>query len=258
MNVTSWFKRHPEHPSNEELSAHLDGMLANGDARRVQSHVASCPFCEAQLAELRDVKSLFQGLPSAAAPRSFALTSAQATRPPAVAPRQQSSSRPRAFAFAPAVAMILLFAVVGTDLAFVSGDGVTSRANESGNQTLAREDAGAGGAKSQAASAPAAAPPPVQPAADQAAVPTAPAGGVAPAPAAAPRTGGPEAQATPAAEAFRGGEAAQAPADDAAVQEGQGSSLEFAFRAIEVVLLLLLLVSIVAFLRPGLFKKGDT
>jgi hypothetical protein len=258
MNVISWFKRRPEHPSDEELSAHLDGMLANGDAQHVESHLASCSYCEAQLADLRAVKSLFQELPSAAVPRSFALTPARATRPSAAAPRQQKSSRPRAFAFAPAVVMTLLLAVVGADLALVSGDGVTSTADESANRTLAREDVDAGGARSDAAAAPAGAPPAVQSqAADQAAVPTAPAG-VAAAPAPPPRTGGPESQPTPAAEVFRGGETAQGPTDGSEVDDERGRSLEPVVRVIEVGLLLLLLVSIVAFLRPGLFSKGDT
>jgi anti-sigma factor RsiW len=259
MNVISWFKRRPGHPSDEELSAHLDGMLANGDGQRVEAHLAGCPLCEEQLAELRAVKTLFQDLPNAAAPRSFALTPAQTTRPSAVAPRQGAGSRPRAFAFAPAVAMTLLLAVVGADLLFISGDGAANMANESANRTLAREDAAAGGAKSDAAAAPAGAPPAVQSqAADQAAVPTAPAGGVAAAPAPPPRTGGPESQPTPAAEVFRGGETAQGPTDGSAVDEARGRSLGSVVRVIEVGLLLLLLVSIVAFLRPGLFSKGDT
>jgi anti-sigma factor RsiW len=52
-----------------QLSPHLDGRLSGTAARRVKSHLAECPLCRAELAELRAVKAiLVEAIPPAAPP----------------------------------------------------------------------------------------------------------------------------------------------------------------------------------------------
>lgn len=69
-----WFDRHRRF--RERLSAYIDGELDAGEAASVEAHVAACPACSRDLAELRAVAAALQGLPSAEPPRSFALTAA--------------------------------------------------------------------------------------------------------------------------------------------------------------------------------------
>ena len=49
----------------ERLSEYLDGELAEGDARRLEGHLATCGACAATLAELEAVVGEARSLPDA-------------------------------------------------------------------------------------------------------------------------------------------------------------------------------------------------
>jgi negative regulator of sigma E activity len=62
-----WDKR------REQLSAYLDGELAERERKPLEAHLVNCTDCQRELAELRQVRQLLHALPTPALPRSFAL-----------------------------------------------------------------------------------------------------------------------------------------------------------------------------------------
>ena len=111
-----WFKRHPV--SEADLSAYIDGQLANVRQAQVSAHLESCDACAAYVADLRSLKALVATLPQEQPARSFTLTPAQAGQRPT--PRR---SFPAGLALAPAMALTLFVALVGIDLLAVDGGG---------------------------------------------------------------------------------------------------------------------------------------
>ncbi|HSP55873.1 MAG TPA: zf-HC2 domain-containing protein, partial [Dehalococcoidia bacterium] len=75
-----WLRSHRWY--RDQLSAYLDGELADKDALRVNTHLESCDACAAALADFRAASALLSDLPDLNVPRSFALTAAD------VAPRE--------------------------------------------------------------------------------------------------------------------------------------------------------------------------
>jgi hypothetical protein len=61
------------HPSDDELSALLDGHVTAGARARIDDHLAWCAECRDAFAELRAVRSSLRAFPEVAVPRSFAL-----------------------------------------------------------------------------------------------------------------------------------------------------------------------------------------
>lgn len=57
----------------ENMSAYIDGRLSAHEAARLERHLTLCETCPADLATLRQTKSLLQRAPVLAVPRSFAL-----------------------------------------------------------------------------------------------------------------------------------------------------------------------------------------
>lgn len=65
--------------ASDNLSAYLDGRLAERERRRVERHLAECEVCREDLATLRETVTLLRQVPSMPLPRSFTLpVSAQA------------------------------------------------------------------------------------------------------------------------------------------------------------------------------------
>jgi Putative zinc-finger len=64
----------------ELLSAYIDDQVTLPERRQVDEHLANCALCQADLADLRGLSGTLRLLPSAGAPRSFAL-GPQPTRP---------------------------------------------------------------------------------------------------------------------------------------------------------------------------------
>jgi hypothetical protein len=97
---------------DDRLSEYIDGRLAPGDVARLESHVATCPECTAQLAGMRRAIAALRSLPEVDAPRSFAINEAMV--------RPVSTYRPprwQAIA-APAAGMAVVFVLLlGGDLA---------------------------------------------------------------------------------------------------------------------------------------------
>jgi len=70
MSPFSTFRRHPR----GELTPYADGRLGAAEARRVETHLAGCEACRADIETQREVRSLLQQAPIEPSPRSFALT----------------------------------------------------------------------------------------------------------------------------------------------------------------------------------------
>ncbi len=115
-----WVKNLGHRRYRELLNARLDGRLdANGGAR-LQSHLASCAECRAELSELEATVVLLRGAPQVEPPRSFALP---------YAPRQDEATagwrapgRLRTMQVATATAALVLVAVVSVDLSGLTDD----------------------------------------------------------------------------------------------------------------------------------------
>ena len=104
----TWFRRSAH--LEEELSAYADGELNERARRAVEKHLANCEACSTLLSELQDTKALLSELPKVEPRRSLALGSEHLVeRRAAPAPRRAS------FAFAPAVALTVLVALLFVD-----------------------------------------------------------------------------------------------------------------------------------------------
>ena len=118
-------RRHPF--GEEELSSYLDGRLSPAESTRLEEHLASCEPCRQHLEELRAVVEGLRALPSAPAPRSFALRPEQVKAPQRRRPVGPAVWAQRASAFAPAgvaaVALLLFLVLVGVDLGTLGGKG---------------------------------------------------------------------------------------------------------------------------------------
>ena len=117
-------RRHPF--GEEDLSSYLDGRLSPTESTRLEEHLISCEPCRRHLEGLRAVVEGLRDLPSAPAPRSFAL------RPEQVEARRRTPIGPAAWAqrasvFGPAgvatAALLLFLVLVGVDLATLGGGG---------------------------------------------------------------------------------------------------------------------------------------
>ena len=62
-----------QHLDLDALSAYLDGALEPGEMAAARAHLATCPECAQDLAEMRATVALLQGLPQYAPRRSFQL-----------------------------------------------------------------------------------------------------------------------------------------------------------------------------------------
>ena len=78
-----WFNSHRR--LRGQLSAYIDGELAERDAGALETHLQACESCGRELAELRLASAALRELPDVEAPRSFALTPAHVAGPAATA-----------------------------------------------------------------------------------------------------------------------------------------------------------------------------
>ena len=76
-----WFNSHRR--LRGQLSAYIDGELAERDAGALETHLQACESCGRELAELRLASAALGELPDIEAPRSFALTPAHVAGPAA-------------------------------------------------------------------------------------------------------------------------------------------------------------------------------
>lgn len=97
---------------SDRLSAYIDGELPARERARVETHLAACEGCRADLHTLRWTKGLLQQVPTAKVPRSFVVRAAD------VEARRPTRRRVSLFAtqWATAVVALLLIVVVGGDL----------------------------------------------------------------------------------------------------------------------------------------------
>ncbi len=77
MKLRFWEPREA-HLDADLLSAYLDKQVAADTRRRVESHLAGCAVCQAELESLRQTVMLLQALPRVPVPRAFTLSEALA------------------------------------------------------------------------------------------------------------------------------------------------------------------------------------
>jgi hypothetical protein len=118
--MTMLFWRKHDHPTEEELSAFLDGELATGRMAAMTDHLRTCEQCAVSLEGLGTAKALVAELPQLQPSRSFML-GAESARPRPLAPARSP------LIFAPAVTLTLLLALLAVDLRGVSTEQSTSR-----------------------------------------------------------------------------------------------------------------------------------
>ncbi len=121
------------HLDLDAFNAYLDRGLDDADRRTAAAHLAACPDCRRELAELRATVALLRGLPHYAPRRSFRLGPEHAaTRPGGRlapwAPRLLPAL-PALRAAAAAVALLLVAAVAG-DLVSTSRDDAPAQRSE--------------------------------------------------------------------------------------------------------------------------------
>ena len=118
-----WVKNLGHRRYRELLNARLDGRLdANGEAR-LQSHLASCAECRAELLELEATVVLLRGALQVEPPRSFALP--HAPRQDEAMAGRRAPGRLRTMQVATATAALVLVAAVSVDLSGLT-DGATT------------------------------------------------------------------------------------------------------------------------------------
>ena len=131
------FLKRRRHPMSEaDISAYVDGRISPDERHRLEEHLRSCPACTRKLEGLRTVVAELRHLPSVPAPRSFALTAAQAAVKRDERPAAGTMLSPAAgslylaFRGGAIAAALLLFATVGGDL-FLHSPGATGEPNGS-------------------------------------------------------------------------------------------------------------------------------
>jgi hypothetical protein len=77
QNMTTEYDGHVA----DRLSTYLEGDLPDGERREVESHLATCAACRADLASLRLTIRALRSLPSTPAPRHFGVPPASTVRP---------------------------------------------------------------------------------------------------------------------------------------------------------------------------------
>jgi hypothetical protein len=132
MSPLSLFARHPR----ADLSAFIDGQLSQERHAAVQTHLARCAACQAEVDDLIETRAALSALPQTPAPRSFALTPDQIAAPVKRRPHRAENA-PAFFGMRIASAGI----AVALALVFVAdlGDGGSGGNNESARS--AGEDA---------------------------------------------------------------------------------------------------------------------
>ena len=146
--ISGLFRR--EHLSDADLSARIDGRLSIRRSRAVAAHLHRCPRCRQAFEGLQTAKLLLGELPRQQPARSFVLSpeaAAREARPP-------PASRRPAFSFAPAVALVLLVALLAADFVVLPEDGSGGSGSADSAAALQAERATPGlGAAAEAAPA---------------------------------------------------------------------------------------------------------
>ncbi|MBM3944130.1 MAG: hypothetical protein FJ317_01395 [SAR202 cluster bacterium] len=133
MKITmSIFSRHTKF--RELLSAYVDGQVSEREAVAMESHLASCAACQAELDSLRMTVSMLRALPRPSTARSFRLVA-----PPAPAPRMSPVWTWSLRAAAPAAAVLLLALVITDALGVGSPARADLRVSSSAEMTVAQE-----------------------------------------------------------------------------------------------------------------------
>jgi anti-sigma factor RsiW len=95
------------------LSAYVDGEVSHRERRRIESHLASCEACRAELRALRWTVDLLRQTPPVKAPRLFVVREADLVKE---RPRARARMPLQVTQWATAVVALLFVLVVGVDL----------------------------------------------------------------------------------------------------------------------------------------------
>lgn len=121
MNKLSRIFNREHRPDTVALSALADGELDPTQTGALEAHVAGCAACSAELAGMRQVRSLLQALPEQDAPRSFRLREADVSPAPRQAPQQLGLLR--LMPALSAAAAIVFVVALSADLTSGGGNG---------------------------------------------------------------------------------------------------------------------------------------
>lgn len=121
MNKLSRIFNRKHEPDTVALSALADGALDATQTGALEAHVAGCAACSAELAGMRQVRSLLQALPEQDAPRSFRLREADVSPAPRHAP--QPPGLMRLMPALSAAAAIVFVVALSADLTSGGGNG---------------------------------------------------------------------------------------------------------------------------------------
>lgn len=121
MNKLSRIFNREHQPDAVALSALADGELDSTQTGALEAHVAGCAACSAELAGMRQVRSLLQALPEQDAPRSFRLREADVSPAPRQAPQQLGLLR--LMPALSAAAAIVFVVALSADLTSGGGNG---------------------------------------------------------------------------------------------------------------------------------------
>jgi anti-sigma factor RsiW len=145
-------ERHPAdwERQRERLSAYLDGALAPAERAALESHLADCPACQGELADLRALRALLRAMPAPALPRSFLLPEDGAVPVPLAARGRPSPATVRSRGRGPRAAEWVGALVASLGLALLLGSafanhGATSAGMASAPQYTGAEQTNSGG-----------------------------------------------------------------------------------------------------------------
>ncbi|WP_185266467.1 anti-sigma factor family protein [Halopseudomonas xiamenensis] len=102
-----------EHPDITQLSAHLDNELSSADMAQTSSHLLSCPICQRQYRDLRELSQDMHQLPMLESGLDLPMLLRQLPERQPVARRQRGR---RALSGTAAAASLLLGLFIGTAL----------------------------------------------------------------------------------------------------------------------------------------------
>jgi hypothetical protein len=131
-----------QHPADwqqqrEQLSAYLDGELAPDDRAALETHLVTCPACQAELDDLRGLRAMLRAMPAPALPRSFMLPDEGAVPQPITARRTASLSPARTASRGPRITEWAGGLVASFGLALLLGSALAAHGGITASTALA-------------------------------------------------------------------------------------------------------------------------
>jgi len=141
------------HPSEDELSAYINGDIVDGDElQRLQAHLSTCASCRETLSELRAVVGLLRGMEHPTPSRSFRLDPSMVPAPVVRIDPWLVRAQPVLRRLTALAAVLLLFVVVADVLAHQGGHDAQTRSVAFSSSSAQTTSSSAGAALAPAVS----------------------------------------------------------------------------------------------------------